>query len=176
MPKYKSSQEWFDQSSLLLEARPATTRITTHYAIVPPPPPRHPKEQASTTIGDAGAPGAPENNAVNAKRRAAVMSPRAHIELKTYDTASGTTLKYRTTKAAEVSRLILALGKLGRRMAALPEEHRAIDATADEDMPDAPPPARAAEAGSVTIEEAKGKVAASSSGGSGKKKRKKGKK
>jgi hypothetical protein len=34
---------------------------------------------------------------------------------------SGTTLKYRTDKAAEVGRLIAAMGTLGREMAALPE-------------------------------------------------------
>jgi hypothetical protein len=34
---------------------------------------------------------------------------------------SGTTLKYRTDKAAEVGRLIAAMGSLGREMAALPE-------------------------------------------------------
>ena len=45
---------------------------------------------------------------------------------------SGITLKYRTTKAAEVSRLIGAsLGRLGRSMAAVPEP-------AEEPMLDAP--------------------------------------
>lgn len=34
---------------------------------------------------------------------------------------SGTTLKYKTDKAAEVGRLIAAMGTLGREMAALPE-------------------------------------------------------
>lgn len=43
------------------------------------------------------------------------------MELKTYDPISGVALKYRTTKAAEVSRLILSLGRLGRAMAALPD-------------------------------------------------------
>lgn len=43
------------------------------------------------------------------------------MTLKTYDTASGTTLKYRTDKAAEVGRLVLSLSRLGREMAGLPE-------------------------------------------------------
>jgi hypothetical protein len=34
---------------------------------------------------------------------------------------SGTTLKYRTDKAAEVGRLVLSLSRLGREMAGLPE-------------------------------------------------------
>ena len=42
--------------------------------------------------------------------------------LKTYDPVSGTCLKYRTVKAAEVGRLIAALGTCGRVMAALPEK------------------------------------------------------
>lgn len=44
-----------------------------------------------------------------------------YLELKTYDPSSGTTLKYKTSKAAEVGRLIATLGSLGRDMAALPE-------------------------------------------------------
>jgi hypothetical protein len=41
--------------------------------------------------------------------------------LKTYDPVSGTTLKYKTTKQAEVSRLIQILGRLARPMSGLPE-------------------------------------------------------
>jgi hypothetical protein len=59
--------------------------------------------------------------------------PRGSLVIKTYDTASGVTLKYRTTKAAEVSRLVYsALGRLGRSMAALPLD------VPEEAMPDAP--------------------------------------
>jgi hypothetical protein len=53
--------------------------------------------------------------------------------LKTYDPASGTTLKYSTTKAAEVSRLIQILGRLARPMAGLPgvkEDVPMVDAVA----------------------------------------------
>lgn len=42
--------------------------------------------------------------------------------LKTYDPVSGVCLKYRTDKAAEVGRLVAALGSCGRVMAALPEK------------------------------------------------------
>ncbi|KAI1818708.1 signal recognition particle 9 kDa protein-domain-containing protein [Poronia punctata] len=58
--------------------------------------------------------------------------PRASLTIKTFDPISGACLKYRTTKAAEVSRLILSLGQLGRKMAALPDE-----AAADTTMVDA---------------------------------------
>ena len=40
------------------------------------------------------------------------------MTLKTYDPVSGTVLKYRTDKAAEVGRLIAGLGKCGKVMAA----------------------------------------------------------
>lgn len=53
--------------------------------------------------------------------------------MKTYDPVSGVTLKYRTTKAAEVSRLVYSsLGRLGRGMAAIPVD------VPEESMPDAP--------------------------------------
>ncbi|KAL8680398.1 MAG: hypothetical protein Q9186_003427 [Xanthomendoza sp. 1 TL-2023] len=51
---------------------------------------------------------------------------RAHLVLKTYDPASGVCLKYMTGKAAEVGRLVAALGKCGRAMAGLPLQHEAI--------------------------------------------------
>ena len=46
--------------------------------------------------------------------------PRALLTLKTYDPVSGTCLKYKTDKAAEVGRLATSLGRCGRVMAALP--------------------------------------------------------
>ena len=42
--------------------------------------------------------------------------------LKTYDPESGVVLKLKTDKAADVGRLIGGLGRLGMRMAALPEK------------------------------------------------------
>lgn len=56
--------------------------------------------------------------------------------LKTYDPVSGTCLKYRTDKAADVGRLVAALGTCGRVMAALPEkekEEELVDAAGDGD-------------------------------------------
>lgn len=46
--------------------------------------------------------------------------PQAALTLKTYDPASGVCLKYQTTKAAEVGRLIACLDRCARAMAALP--------------------------------------------------------
>ncbi|KAH8653455.1 signal recognition particle 9 kDa protein-domain-containing protein [Xylariales sp. PMI_506] len=106
MPYYKSSDEWLAQSQLLLEARPTTTRITTTYSIKP-----HKASKRSKTTAE-------EEESASAATGAA---PRGSLVLKTYDPHTGTALKYRTTKAAEVSRLILSLGRLSRPMAGLPE-------------------------------------------------------
>jgi hypothetical protein len=94
--------------------------------------------------------------------------------IKTYDPVSGVALKYKTSKAAEVSRLVQMLGGLGRRMAALPQKLQ------DEPMPDAEPEA-AAGAGSAQAPvpgaaAATGGQGQGSAGGGGKGKKKKGKK
>lgn len=120
MPYFKTSQEWLDQSVALLEARPATTHITTRYSL----------RAASTRPSgdDAG--------------DATAKPPRGALVIKTYDPVSGVSLKYRTTKAAEVSRLIGAsLGRLGRSMAAVPEpaEEPMLDAPAGADDQKAAP-------------------------------------
>ncbi|CEJ81381.1 hypothetical protein VHEMI01510 [[Torrubiella] hemipterigena] len=100
MPYFKTGQEWMEQSALLIEARPKTTRITTRYSLAPAPTPK--------SSGDAPA---------DTQKAAA----RAELVLKTFDPVSGVTLKYRTTKAQEVTRLMqTSLGTLGRGMAGLP--------------------------------------------------------
>ena len=48
--------------------------------------------------------------------------PRAVLTLKTFDPESGVCLKFKTDRAADVGRLINGLGKLGRHMAALPQQ------------------------------------------------------
>ncbi|KFZ12635.1 hypothetical protein V501_04108 [Pseudogymnoascus sp. VKM F-4519 (FW-2642)] len=95
MPYLPTAQEWLTQSALLLQARPTTSRITTKYTVKPST--RRPTAET------------------------AAPAPVAFLTLKTYDPASGTTLKYRTDKAAEVGRLVLSLSRLGREMAGLPE-------------------------------------------------------
>ena len=117
------------------------TNITTRYSLKPTP-------SSSTAAADTS------------------FTPRATLVLKTYDTVSGITLKYRTTKAAEVSRLIGAsLGRLGRSMAAVPEP------PAEEAMPDAP--AEVDQKPATTTAQAQ---QAPTQGGGGGKKKKKGKK
>ncbi|KAI2623847.1 signal recognition particle 9 kDa protein-domain-containing protein [Hypomontagnella submonticulosa] len=149
MPYYATSQEWLRQSSLLIEARPTTTRITTKYHIAKPKPRRSKKSSSESD---------PAPSSSDPTTTAA--APRGSLTLKTYDPHSGVCLKYRTTKAAEVSRLILSLGRpLGTRMAALP-----VPEDADEVMADAP----AEETGKdkeKKSEEAASVPAASSSGG-----------
>ncbi|KZF26671.1 hypothetical protein L228DRAFT_279843 [Xylona heveae TC161] len=108
-----TSEQWLHQSSLLLQARPTTTRVTTKYSIKPAP--------ISSSTHQA-APGQPAGN-------------KGSLVLKTYDPASGVCLKYRTDKAAEVGRLIALLSRLGKGMSGQHiQEEVAIDAA----MTDAP--------------------------------------
>ncbi|KAI1958379.1 hypothetical protein LOZ58_005111 [Ophidiomyces ophidiicola] len=97
MPYLANSQDFLKQSSLLLEAYPHTTRITTKYSYPKPPKSKTPTKDASsvaTSIPSSTAP-AP-----------------ATLTLKTFNPHNGICLKYRTTKAAEVGRLIAGLGRL----------------------------------------------------------------
>ncbi|KAF6842680.1 hypothetical protein CMUS01_02872 [Colletotrichum musicola] len=156
MPTYKTSQEWLEQSSLLLQARPTTVsvshsprpKITTKYSIksVKPRKSRQDDEDDSTM------PDAP------------VKPPRGSLEIKTYDPVSGVALKYRTTKAAEVSRLITTLGSLGRTMCT----SKAPEAVKDEPTVDTPTDEK--NGGGVELKQEKPQQVAGS--GSGKKKKK----
>ncbi|KAI1111569.1 signal recognition particle 9 kDa protein-domain-containing protein [Nemania sp. NC0429] len=128
MPYYATSQEWLRQSALLLEARPSTTRITTTYHLTDKTgtsKKRQKRRQQELLSSSSSA------TTTAAATTTATATPRASLTIKTYDPHSGVCLKYRTTKAAEVSRLILSLGQLGRRMAALP-----LQADADAVMAD----------------------------------------
>ncbi|MCJ1376971.1 hypothetical protein MMC17_000061 [Xylographa soralifera] len=111
MVYFKDSQTWVQQSTLLLEARPTTARVSTRYKLSPPnvASSRRSKLVPATT-NPAEAPPPPS---------------RAYIVLKTYDPVSGTCLKYRTDKAAEIGRLVAGLGKCARTMAAMPGEEGA---------------------------------------------------
>ena len=112
--------------------------------------------------------------------------PRATLEVKAYDPVSGTTLKFKTEKSADVGRLIAGVGRLGRQMAALPEKAEGTDghstrhivgtanvcaAAEDAAMEDAPA-ADGAEAKDEASQEAKPAPTATGGG----KKKKKGKK
>ncbi|KAK0646123.1 signal recognition particle 9 kDa protein-domain-containing protein [Cercophora newfieldiana] len=116
MPYYAKSEDWLHHSSLLLDARPETTIVTTRYHIKPARR-RTKAEKEAAKAADAPAPVA---------EAAPEKPPRGHLVLKTYDPVSGVTLKYKTSKAAEVGRLVQMLGGLGRRMAALPPAEEAV--------------------------------------------------
>ncbi|WYZ40280.1 hypothetical protein EsH8_IV_000621 [Colletotrichum jinshuiense] len=156
MPTYKTSQEWLEQSSLLLQARPATTRITTKYSIKPVKPRKSKTEDGA---GDADA------AMTDAK------PPRGSLEIKTFDPVSGVALKYRTTKAAEVSRLITCLGTLGRTMST----SKAPVELKDEPMTDIPAATAGEETpgtGAATPAAQQEKPQQAGAGGGGKKKKK----
>ncbi|EKD20443.1 WD repeat protein [Drepanopeziza brunnea f. sp. 'multigermtubi' MB_m1] len=114
MPFLPTAQSWLTESTLLLEARPSTTRITSKYTISPLP-----STSPTTTSSKPN----------KTRRPADPLAPRATLTLKTFDPVSGTTLKYETNKAAEVSRLVQILGRLARPMAGLEmkrEEEEAV--------------------------------------------------
>ncbi|KAL1626901.1 hypothetical protein SLS56_006629 [Neofusicoccum ribis] len=131
MPYFTTSAEWYEQSKLLLEARPTTARVVTKYSILKRKTTKDRKRQPTTSDPAAAA---------QTPAAQAPAAPQAALILKTYDPASGVCLKYQTTKAAEVGRLIASLEKLSRTMAALP------DVSDDVAMLDAP----AAEQGTGT--------------------------
>ncbi|TDZ18499.1 Uncharacterized protein Cob_v008724 [Colletotrichum orbiculare MAFF 240422] len=159
MPTYKTSQEWLEQSSLLLQARPSTTRITTKYSMKPVKP-RKSKKDADNDSS--------MTDAAKLESTSAVKPPRGSLEIKTFDPVSGVALKYRTTKAAEVSRLITTLGSLGQTMAT---------SKAPEEMKDEPAATAPADENSAEPKQEKPQQSVGASGGgSGGKKKKKGKK
>lgn len=123
---------------------PIQTKITTKYSTK-----KH-------TPKDKGADGA-DTPAQEARSRASLV-------VKTYDPVSGVTLKYRTTKAQEVTRLVgTALARLSRPMAGVPN-------VSEEEMTDAP----AAEEDKPQSQQQQQQPSQSSGGGG--KKKKKGKK
>lgn len=167
MPYYEKSEDWLKQSSLLIEAHPVTVRSP----LLPLNPSTNeltnkllPTQQTKITTTYSVKP--------STKPTSTESKPHGHLVLKTYDPISGSCLKYKTVKAAEVSRLIQMLGTLGKKMAGLPDAPE----DADEVMADAPPPT-AAEAveGSGTSTPAPPAVAAPAPGGGAKGKKKKGK-
>lgn len=101
------------------------------------------------------------------------------LVLKTYDPDSGTCLKYRTDKAAEVGRLIAALGICGRVMAALPEkeETREGESQRNKEMEDKAVDVKGKsegpgiQSGKGWDKDGKGKAGGGTGGGAGKKKK-----
>ncbi|KAL9040237.1 MAG: hypothetical protein Q9180_002035 [Flavoplaca navasiana] len=164
MPYFSDSQQWLQQSSLLLEARPTTTRITTKYRISPPPPRRKSKA-------------AEPNDSTSATSPPPTQQPvqsRAHLVLKTYDPASGVCLKYRTDKAAEVGRLVAALGRCARAMAGLPpKDEGAVEEPVGEGKMEVDKPEMKPDAGTkdATKSNTQGQAQMQGKGSGGKKKK-----
>ncbi|KAJ5101814.1 hypothetical protein NUU61_004036 [Penicillium alfredii] len=101
MPYLPTSQAFLEQSALLLEAYPETTRITTKYSF-----PHQKKPQPSSTTNTSNTADATSTTP------APTTAPVAALTLKTFNPTAGICLKYRTNKGAEVGRLITGLGKL----------------------------------------------------------------
>ncbi|KAK3680185.1 hypothetical protein LTR78_000562 [Recurvomyces mirabilis] len=173
-------EDWQRQSSLLLQARPTTARITTKYKIPNLESSKYQKalkRKRDTETGE--------------KDNAAPKVPKGSLVLKTYDPESGVVLKFKTDKAADVGRLIGGLGRLGRHMAALPEStegectlpsatwSQLTEFNKDAVMEDAGAPepttadsSRTAKAGPSSDSKPQQAPAGSGSGGGGKKKKK----
>ncbi|MCJ1311167.1 hypothetical protein MMC25_004837 [Agyrium rufum] len=115
MVYFADAQTWSQQSILLLQARPTTTRITTKYKISKPTTSSKPINASSKRH--------PTSTSTSTETHTpSTTQPRALLILKTYDPVSGICLKHKTDKAADVGRLIGGLGRCGRAMAALPVE------------------------------------------------------
>ncbi|KZM26541.1 uncharacterized protein EKO05_0005539 [Ascochyta rabiei] len=167
MPYLNTSTEWYEQSSLLLKARPTSTRITSKYTVLKPSASKVKKREKYAAKQAAK----PANTSRTSSPPPQSQNPQevtATFVLKTYDPVSGTCLQYETTKAAEVGRLVSSLGRLGREMAALPEAIE--DLSAPQDAGVATP--KVDEQGDAKM----GGVPVPAAAGTGGKKKKKGKK
>ncbi|KAK4692678.1 hypothetical protein P7C71_g4573, partial [Lecanoromycetidae sp. Uapishka_2] len=168
MPYLPDAKSFLEQSTLLISARPTTTRITTKYKL-----PKKPKTSTSDPKPTSSQP--PSSS--EPSRSHQPQPPTATLTLKTYDPVSGTCLKYQTDKAAEVGRLIAALGNCGRVMAALPPKAEGADEMAlDVDAPvKEEPEGKAKEAKKEVVKtgqgQAKGGEKGGGGGGGGKKKK-----
>ncbi|KAI9875219.1 MAG: hypothetical protein M1830_008730 [Pleopsidium flavum] len=132
MPYFDTSQAWLHHSSLLLQAQPTSTRITTKYTLTPPSTSKtstsksrrtNPQPPSSSSDPSQQQQTPPTQNQQQSHQQSSQPSTtRGTLTLKTYSPVSGICLKYRTDKAAEVGRLISSLGRLSRCMSGLPVE------------------------------------------------------
>lgn len=106
MPYLPNVNAYLHQSSLLLQAYPDTTRITTKYSL-PRKRKSEPAAVASTEKPDASSDGTESRKPVREQQ-----SPAATLTFKTFETIAGICLKYQTNKSAEVGRLMTGLGRL----------------------------------------------------------------
>lgn len=100
MTYFRDLNTYLHQSSLLIQAYPKDTRITTKYSQ-----PRKPKPAKSTQT---------DTNGESTKTRREQREPSATLTLKTYHPESGICLKYKTDKAPEVGRLMAGLGRFAK--------------------------------------------------------------
>jgi Signal recognition particle 9 kDa protein (SRP9) len=108
MPYLPDLNTYLHQSSLLIQAYPTTTRITTKYSL-----PRRPNPKSKSRTKPV--PPAPSESATidtTSKPHRERLPPSATLTLKTFEPGSGICLKYKTDKAAEVGRLLTGLGRL----------------------------------------------------------------
>ena len=96
----------------------------------------------------------------------------AIIVLKCYDPISGSCLKYKTNKAAEVGRLMTGLGGCGRVMAGLPPKAKQEEAPRQDEMDIDKPEGAEPKAEVKEKEPAQKDNKGQSQGGGGKKKKK----
>ncbi|KAL5362714.1 signal recognition particle 9 kDa protein-domain-containing protein [Aspergillus floccosus] len=155
MPYLPTSQAYLEQSALLLQAYPETTRITTKY--------HFPRFSKSSKPSDA-----------QSSTTSTPTAPVASLTLKTFNPTSGICLQYRTNKAAEVGRLITSLGKLaaGADVASLGLSGAAPVPAADVEMVDA---AEETSTAAASVAATASTTNASAKGGKSKKKGGKGK-
>jgi hypothetical protein len=110
MPYLPDLNTYLHQSSLLIQAYPATTRITTKYSLPKKP---SPKSKSKPKATEPAQPVPSETKAdTNARPPRERLPPSATLTLKTFEPGSGICLKYETDKAAEVGRLLTGLGRL----------------------------------------------------------------
>lgn len=131
MPYLDTAESWLAESTLLLKARPTTTRITTKYRVNPRVKPSTLRHNVRRKAAIAAAASSDPSKSTETKATGPSI-----LVLKTYDPVSRATLKYKTDKAADVGRLIASLGRLGRHMAALPETAEVVMEEAPEQMPE----------------------------------------
>ena len=108
MPYLPDLNTYLHQSSLLIQAYPTTTRITTKYSLPRRPNPKSKSNAKPATL----APSESATTDTTSKPHRERLPPSATLTLKTFEPGSGICLKYKTDKAAEVGRLLTGLGRL----------------------------------------------------------------
>lgn len=172
MPYLTDLHTYLHQSSLLIQAYPSS-RITTKYSL-----PRKPNTKSKSKPKETAAP--PTNDSTAAGPQTSKRERSAVLTLKTYHPESGICLKYRTDKAAEVGRLLTALGRLAKgEVIEMPTTTTAAPTAAVPDgdkMEVDSGPVAAPKLEEKTVTAAPAATQGASGGGGGKSKKKKGKK